>query len=65
MFKNAPNAKTQREAVIEAMKRGASQETHEGITWEVAGVTRFRTWAELTPAQRRLVDEYERRHGPF
>lgn len=55
MFKNAPQARTQREAVIEAVKRGATEDTHEGVTWEVGGVTRFCTWAELTPAQRRMV----------
>lgn len=55
MFKNAFNARTQREAVIEAVKRSATKDTHEGVTWEVGGVVRFRTWAELTPAQRRMV----------
>lgn len=55
MFKNAPNARTQRKAVIEAVKRGATQETHDGVTWERAGVACFRTWAELTTAQRRMV----------
>jgi hypothetical protein len=55
MFKNAPNARTQRQALVEALKRGASPETHEGICWEHAGVTRCRAWAELTPAQRKLA----------
>lgn len=55
MFKNAPQARTQREAVVEAVKRGATQDSHEGVTWERAGVARFRTWAELTPAQRAMV----------
>jgi hypothetical protein len=56
MFKNAPNARTQREALVEALKRGASPETHDGICWEHGGVTRYRTWAELTPAQRKLAN---------
>jgi hypothetical protein len=55
MFKNAPNARTQREALVEALKRGASPETHDGICWERAGVTRYCAWVELTPAQRKLA----------
>jgi hypothetical protein len=56
MYKNSPNSRTQREALIEAMKRGATPETHEGICWDRAGVTHYRTWAELTPAQRKLAN---------
>ena len=55
MFKNAPQARTQREAVIEAVKRGATQDSHAGVTWRDASGCQFRRWAELTPAQRRMV----------
>lgn len=58
LYVNIPGIQlTQRQAVEEYLRRGYTGETEPvGICWEGAGgVTIYRKWDELTPAQRKLV----------
>jgi hypothetical protein len=57
MFMNVPNSHTQVSALIEALQRGATPETYEGICWvSINGVTNYRKWNELTPVQQKLAN---------
>lgn len=55
LYRNTPNARTQRQAVIAAAKSGATTDSHIGVTWQVGGVTHWRKWHELTPAQQKMI----------